>query len=71
MRRRIADIDYFRTEPLGWREGSILAWAGMRGAVTLATDQTLPEETPDRALLVFVAFLVPASALVIQSGTLP
>ena len=30
----------------------------MRGVVTLAAAQTLPEETPHRALLIFVAFLV-------------
>ena len=28
LRRRIADIDYFLAEPLGWREGTILVWAG-------------------------------------------
>lgn len=34
LRRQIADIDYFLAVPLGWREGSVLVWAGMRGAVT-------------------------------------
>jgi len=36
LRRTLADIDYFLAEPLGWREGVIIVWAGMRGVVTLA-----------------------------------
>ncbi len=44
-RRRTADIDYFRTEKMGWQEGTVIVWAGMRGAVTLAAAQTLPRET--------------------------
>ena len=71
IRRRLADIDYFLAEPLGWREGTILVWAGMRGVVTLAAAQTLPEATPHRALLIFVAFLVAAFSLVLQGGSLP
>jgi NhaP-type Na+/H+ or K+/H+ antiporter len=71
IRRKLADIDYFLAEPLGWREGAILVWAGMRGVVTLAAAQTLPEATPHRALLIFVAFLVAAFSLVLQGGSLP
>ncbi len=70
-RRRVADIDYFRTEQLGWREGTVIVWAGMRGAVTLAAAQTLPSDTPSRSLLVFVAFLVASASLLIQGSTLP
>ena len=71
VRRRVrADIDYFRAAPLGWRDGAVLVWAGMRGAVTLAAAQTLPSDTPDRSLLVLVAFLVAAASLLIQGGTL-
>jgi CPA1 family monovalent cation:H+ antiporter len=36
VRRRIADIDYLAAESFGWREGALLVWAGMRGAITLA-----------------------------------
>ena len=43
VRRTVADIDYYLAAPLGWREGTIVIWAGMRGAVTLAAAQTLPE----------------------------
>ena len=46
-------------------------WAGMRGAVTVAAAQTLPETAPQRSLLVLIAFLVAAGSLVIQGGTLP
>jgi CPA1 family monovalent cation:H+ antiporter len=70
-RRRVADIDYFRTEQLGWHEGAVIVWAGMRGAVTLAAAQTLPSDTPSRSLLVFVAFLVASASLLIQGSTLP
>ncbi len=70
-RRRVADIDYFRTETMGWQEGTVIVWAGMRGAVTLAAAQTLPRDTPSRSLLVFIAFLVAAASLLIQGSTLP
>lgn len=70
-RRRVADIDYFRQEQLGWREGSVIVWAGMRGAVTLAAAQTLPSDTPSRSLLVFIAFLVASTSLLVQGSTLP
>ena len=69
-RRVLADIDYLLATPLGWREGGVLVWAGMRGAVTVAAAQTLPAETPDRAFLVLVAFVVAAMSLLIQGGTL-
>ncbi len=31
VRRTVADIDYYLAAPLGWREGTIVIWAGMRG----------------------------------------
>ncbi|MEZ4665334.1 MAG: cation:proton antiporter [Thermomicrobiales bacterium] len=70
-RRRAADIDYYRHEQMGWRQGTVIVWAGMRGAVTLAAAQTLPRDTPSRSLLVFVAFLVAAMSLLLQGSTLP
>lgn len=36
IRRVDADMAYYRQAPLGAREGTIIVWAGMRGAVTLA-----------------------------------
>ncbi|MHC1557304.1 cation:proton antiporter [Actinomycetospora sp. C-140] len=70
VRLKIADIDYFRAAPLGPREGVVVVWAGMRGAVTLAAAQTLPIGFPQRSLLVFVAFAVAAGSLLLQGGTL-
>jgi len=70
LRRVIADIEYFTGAPLGWREGAIVVWAGMRGAVTVAAAQSLPHETPGRSVLVLIAFLVAAGSLLLQGGTL-
>ncbi len=69
-RRALFDIDYLLAAPLGWRDGGILVWAGMRGAITLAAAQTLPAAAPHRSLLVLIAFVVAAGSLVIQGGTL-
>jgi monovalent cation/hydrogen antiporter len=71
LRRRAADIDYLREQPLGPREGVLLVWAGMRGVVTVAAAQSLPAETPHRSFLVLVAFTVAAGSLLLQGGTLP
>lgn len=70
LRRVRADLDYLLTEPLGWREGVVVVWAGMRGAVTVAAAQTLPEDAPQRELLVLVAYLVAAGSLLLQGLTL-
>lgn len=70
LRRMAADIDYLTKRPLGVQEGGIVVWAGMRGAVTVAAAQTLPEDTPLRALMVFIAFAVAALSLLIQGGTI-
>jgi CPA1 family monovalent cation:H+ antiporter len=69
--RSLADIDYLAGSPMGWREGTLLVWAGMRGAVTVAAAQTLPEDTPQRSLLVLIAFVVAAGTLLVQGATLP
>ncbi|WP_194949603.1 cation:proton antiporter [Actinomyces trachealis] len=65
------DLAYFTSATLGPREGAVIVWAGMRGAVTLAAAQTLPLATPLRPLLLLVALLVAAGSLVIQGLTLP
>lgn len=70
LARRRADLAYYETEALGWREGVLLVWAGMRGAVTLAAAQTLPSDIEHRSLVVLVAFVVAASTLLIQGITL-
>ena len=68
--RGLATIDYLVREPLGWREGVVVVWAGMRGAVTVAAAQTLAEDTPKRPVLVLVAFTVAAVSLLLQGGTI-
>jgi CPA1 family monovalent cation:H+ antiporter len=68
--RALADLDYLADQRLGWREGVILVWAGMRGAVTLAAAQSLNRDIPQRAILVLIAFTVAAGTLLIQGGSL-
>jgi CPA1 family monovalent cation:H+ antiporter len=70
LARRKADLDYLASEKLGWKEGGILVWAGMRGAVTIAAAQTLPSDAPHRSLVILVATLVAVGTLVIQGLTL-
>lgn len=71
LSRRLADIDYLTAAPLGWKEGGVLVWAGMRGAVTVAAAQTLPADTPQRPLLLLIAYFVAIGTLFVQGGTLP
>lgn len=71
IRRVDADMAYYRQAPLGAREGTIIVWAGMRGAVTLAAAQTLPADAPNRPFLLLIAILVAAGSLVVQGLTLP
>ena len=71
VRRRQADDAYLTTEGLGWRGGAALAWAGMRGVVTLAAAQSLPESVPHRAQLILIAFTVAIVTLLGQGATLP
>jgi NhaP-type Na+/H+ or K+/H+ antiporter len=47
-----------------------VVWAGMRGAVTVAAAQTLPDDTPQRSVLVLIAFAVAAMSLLVQGGTI-
>jgi len=75
LERRVAmvsaDIDFRMRESLGWRAGAVLAWSGMRGAVTVAAAQTLPVHTPYRAELVLIAYIGAAVMLLLQGSTLP
>jgi NhaP-type Na+/H+ or K+/H+ antiporter len=69
LRRGLADIDYLSLQPLGFMEGLVVVWAGMRGAVTVAAAQLLPAATPQRSLLILIAFLVATLSLILQGGT--
>ncbi len=60
-----------RTHVWPWRYSAVIAWAGMRGVVTLAAAFVLPADTPQRAVLLLAAFVVVAGTLVIQGMTLP
>ncbi len=52
------------------RESIVASWAGMRGVVTLAAASLLPEDAPERSVLIFVALVVTISTLVLQGFTL-
>ncbi len=66
-----------RERRVGARPRLILAWAGMRGAVSLAAALSLPLTThahdpfPDRDLIIFLTFAVIFATLVLQGLTLP
>jgi monovalent cation/hydrogen antiporter len=55
----------------GWRRLAVLAWAGMRGVVSMAAALALPAEFPQRDLLIFLTFVVIFVTLVAQGLTLP
>lgn len=69
--QRRADLDFFRQNGLGLRGGTVIAWAGMRGVVTLAAAQSLPDELEYRSLLIVIAFTVAVLTLLVFGGTLP
>lgn len=52
------------------REAIIASWAGMRGVVTIAAAFLLPEQTPERDSLIFIALVVTVGTLVLQGFTL-
>jgi CPA1 family monovalent cation:H+ antiporter len=49
----------------------LVSWAGMRGVVTLAAAQLLPEDLPNRDVLLLAAFTVVLGTLLVQGSTLP
>ncbi|GAA0996871.1 cation:proton antiporter [Subtercola frigoramans] len=69
--RRRSDLQQLRNEGIDWRGGVVIGWSGMRGVVTLAAAQSLPENTPYRDQLILIAFTVAVVTLVVQGGTLP
>jgi Na+/H+ antiporter len=66
-----------RLRRIGWRPRAVIAWSGMRGAVSLAAALALPLEThagapfPQRNLIIFLTFAVIFATLVLQGLTLP
>jgi CPA1 family monovalent cation:H+ antiporter len=54
-----------------WQAPVVLAWAGVRGAVSLAAALALPTDLPERELILFITFVVILGTLVMQVLTLP
>ncbi|MEU1264242.1 Na+/H+ antiporter [Streptomyces cellulosae] len=60
----------------GWKAPFVIAWAGMRGVVSLAIAFSIPvvaegEDFPHRYLLLFLTFTTVIGTLVVQGLTLP
>jgi monovalent cation/hydrogen antiporter len=66
-----------RARRMGWRPRVVVAWSGMRGAVSMAAALALPLETsagapfPGRDLIIFLAYAVIVFTIVVQGLTLP
>lgn len=60
-----------RTRRVSWRFRLVNAWAGMRGAVSLAAALALPMDFEQRDLLIFLTFAAIFVTLVLQGLTLP
>ncbi len=66
-----------RASSPGWKEPTVVAWAGMRGVVSLASALSVPlmlnDSTafPQRNLILFITFVVIFITLVVQGLTLP
>ncbi len=59
-----------RAQPIGWRQDTVLSWAGMRGVVTLAVPLALPVNMPGRDLILICAFAVIFVTVVVQGSSL-
>jgi CPA1 family monovalent cation:H+ antiporter len=65
-----------KVSPMSWRETAIIGWAGMRGIVTIAAALALPHTTaagdpfPHRLMIIFLAFAVVFTTLLMQGLTL-
>ena len=74
---RLRRLESSRPGAPAWKGATILAWSGMRGAVSLAAALALPLTTdagarfPNRELIVFLTFSVILGTLVVQGLTLP
>jgi len=57
--------------PSTWKETTVVGWAGMRGAISLAAALALPVSFAERDLVLFLTFAVIVATLVGQGLTLP
>ena len=69
--RSQADLDHEREQQLGWRDGAVLSWSGMRGVVTLAAAQSIPTSVPFRPQLILLAFAIAVVTLLLHGLSLP
>jgi Na+/H+ antiporter len=66
-----------RTRRVDWRQRFVTAWAGFRGAVSLAAALAVPATTlsgapfPDRNLIIFIVVFVILVTVLVQGTTLP
>jgi len=66
-----------RNRRVTWRQRMVTAWAGFRGAVSLAAALAIPLTThdgrpfPDRSLIIFVVVVVILLTVIVQGTTLP
>jgi CPA1 family monovalent cation:H+ antiporter len=54
-----------------WQYPTVIAWAGVRGAVSLAAALALPVNVPQRDLIVFITFVVILVSLIGPVLTMP
>ena len=57
--------------PVDVRYKSILVWGGLRGALALALDLSLPDSLPLRDTIVVATFGVVAFSIIVQGLTMP
>ena len=75
--RLIDRRDVQRERRVNWRQRFVTAWAGFRGAVSLAAALAVPITTlsgapfPDRSLLIFIVVVVILVTVLVQGSTLP
>jgi Na+/H+ antiporter len=75
--RLIDRRDVQRERRVSWRARFVTAWAGFRGAVSLAAALAVPTITlsgapfPDRSLLIFIVIFVILVTVLVQGSTLP
>lgn len=70
--RLAARFAWFRGDiaPATLAQGVVVGWCGMRGLVTLATAFALPQDFPQRDMILLAAFAVVLATLVLQGLTL-
>ncbi len=54
-----------------WQNVAVIAWAGMRGVISIGAVYALPLGLPNREILIAVTFLLVIATLLVQGMTLP